>query len=110
MKKHTPQTRQIIYCDTGVYRTTWCGPYAIAVICGTEYEQAYRTVRAIRGKRHCKGITCDNLTKASAKLGVKGKWVNLEKRQKLIFLSMSKLVKNKSFSITLKRSEWRITK
>ena len=100
MKKHTPQTRQIIYCDTGVYRTTWCGPYAIAVICGTEYEQAYRTVRTIRGKRHCKGITCDNLTKASAKLGVKGKWVDLEKRQKFGNF-MKTLEKNKVYVINV---------
>ena len=100
MKKHTPQTRQIIYCDTGVYRTTWCGPYAIAVICGTEYEQAYRTVRAIRGKMHCKGITCDNLTKASAKLGVKGKWVDLEKRQKFGNF-MKTLEKNKVYVINV---------
>ncbi len=83
MNKHTPAKRQMIYCDTGIYRKTWCGPYAIAVLCGTEYEEAYRAVRAVRGKRHAKGITNSNLKAACRSLGVSGKWSGLEKRTKL---------------------------
>ena len=82
-KKHTPAKRQMIYCDTGIYRKTWCGPYAIAVLCGTEYEEAYRAVRAVRGKRHAKGITNSNQKAACRSLGVSGKWSGLEKRTKL---------------------------
>ena len=74
MEKHTPKRRQIIYCDTGIARKTWCGPYAIAVVAGTEYEEAYRVARKTRGKRHAKGITNTNLSDSLKRMGVKGKW------------------------------------
>ena len=74
MNKHTPKRRQIIYCDTGIARKTWCGPYAIAVVAGTEYEEAYRVARAVRGKRHAKGISNTNLSDSLKRMGVKGKW------------------------------------
>ena len=73
MEKHTPKTRQLIY-DNGIYRKTWCGPYAIATVCGTEYEDAYRVARSIRGKRHAKGINISDLEKSCKQLGVTGKW------------------------------------
>ena len=52
MEKHNPKTRQIIYCDTGIPRVTWCGPFAVATVAGLEYEPAYQTLRKIRGKRY----------------------------------------------------------
>ena len=82
MTKHTPEQRQLMY-DTMVNRTTWCGPYAVATVCGTEYEEAYRVIRTIRGKRHAKGVSNDNITKSCKVLGVKGKWKKLPKRTKL---------------------------
>lgn len=30
---------------------TWCGPYAIAVVCATPYDPMYETISAILGKR-----------------------------------------------------------
>ena len=83
MNKHTPKRRQIVYCDTGIARKTWCGPYAIAVVCGTEYEEAYRVARAIRGKRHAKGITVTNLINSCKKFGVTGVRKELDKKMKL---------------------------
>jgi len=83
MEKFTPKERQIIYCDTGKYRVTWCGPYSVATVCGVEYEPAYRTIRAIRGKRHCKGVSNSDIQKACKKLGVNGKWTKLKKRTQL---------------------------
>ena len=83
MNKHTPKRRQIVYCDTGIARKTWCGPYAIAVVCGTEYEEAYRVARAIRCKRHAKGITVTNLINSCKKFGVTGVNKKLDKKMKL---------------------------
>jgi hypothetical protein len=107
MDKHTPMTRQIIYCNTGIYRKTWCGPYAIATICGTEYEPAYRIARAVRGKRHAKGITNTDLERSCKQLGVTGKWhpissvgAGTKKKMKLKnFLPM--LLPNKVFVIQI---------
>ena len=83
MEKHNPKTRQIIYCDTGIPRVTWCGPFAVATVAGIEYEPAYQTLRKIRGKRHCKGVSNSNIHSACKKLGVKGKWTKLDKKRKL---------------------------
>ncbi len=82
MTKHNPEERAITDW-VGNKRITWCGPFAIATVCGTKYETAYRTVRAIRGKRHAKGVTATDIKKSCTKLGVKGKWTNLPKRKKL---------------------------
>ena len=81
--KHNPKERQIIYCDTGIHRVTWCGPFAVATVAGVEYEPAYQTLRKIRGKRHCKGVSNGNIASACKKFGLKGKWTTLKKKRKL---------------------------
>ena len=83
MNKHAPKRRQIVYCDTGIARKTWCGPYAIAVVCGTEYEPAYQVARAVRGKRHAKGITVTQMINSCKKMGVTGVNKKLDKKMKL---------------------------
>ena len=82
MEKHTPQERQITDW-VGRKRITWCGPYAVAVVSGCGYEQAYQVARKVRNKRHAKGISNMDLKKSCTKLGVKGKWHKLEKRTQL---------------------------
>jgi len=82
MEKHTPEERQITDW-VGRKRITWCGPYAIAVVSGCGYEQAYQVARKVRNKRHAKGISNTDLKKSCTKLGVKGKWHKLEKRTQL---------------------------
>lgn len=73
MEKHTPNRRAITDW-IGNSRKTWCGPYAIATVCGTEYEPAYQVAKRVRGKRHAKGITNTDLMKSCKALGVKGEW------------------------------------
>ena len=82
MNKHTPSQRPITDW-VGKQRITWCGPYAIAIICGVAYEPAYQAAKLVRGKRHAKGITNSNLKAACRMFGVNGKWKSLEKRTKL---------------------------
>ena len=82
MEKHTPEERQITDW-VGRKRITWCGPYAVAVVSGCGYEQAYQVARKVRNKRHAKGISNMDLKKSCTKLGVKGKWHKLEKRTQL---------------------------
>ena len=82
MTKHTPKRRQITDW-VGKQRKTWCGPYAIAVVCGTEYEPAYQVAKAVRGKRHAKGITVTQMIKSCKKLGVTGVNKKLDKKMKL---------------------------
>ena len=82
MAKHTPEQRQLMYDDMS-HRTTWCGPYSVAAVCGTQYEEAYRIIRKIRGKRHAKGVSNDNIRVACNSLGVKGDWKKLPKRKRL---------------------------
>ena len=55
MEKHTP-TRRAITDWIGNQRKTWCGPYAIAVVCGQDYEHSYQTAKSVRGKRHAKSL------------------------------------------------------
>jgi hypothetical protein len=81
VEKHNPKERQIIYCDTGIYRTTWCGPFAVATVAGIDYEPAYQTLKKIRGKRHCKGVSNSNIKVACKRLGIQGEWHKLEKRR-----------------------------
>ena len=78
MNKHTPQRRQVT-CWIGRQRKTWCGPYAVAVVCGTEYEPAYQVAKRVRGKRHAKGITVTQMIKSCKKLGVTGVNKKLDK-------------------------------
>ena len=82
MAKHTPEERQLMYDDMS-HRTTWCGPYSVAAVCGTQYEEAYRIIRKIRGKRHAKVVSNDNIRVACNSLGVKGDWKKLPKRKRL---------------------------
>ena len=81
-KKHTPEGRAITDWH-GTHRITWCGPYAIAVVCGTEYEPAYQVARAVRGKRHAKGITVTQMINSCKKMGVTGVNKKLDKKMKL---------------------------
>ena len=78
MEKHTPNRRAITDW-IGNSRKTWCGPYAIAVVCGTSYEPAYQVAKKVRGKRHAKGITNTDLMKSCKALGVKGEWISVAK-------------------------------
>jgi hypothetical protein len=78
MEKHTP-ARRAITDWMGNIRKTWCGPYAVATVCGTEYEPAYQVAKRARGKRHAKGITMTDLKKSCRRLGVKGEWISIEK-------------------------------
>ena len=81
MEKHTP-TRRAITDWMGNQRKTWCGPYAIAVVCGQNYEHSYQTAKALRGKRHAKGISNTDLLRSCKALGVKGEWISVEKATK----------------------------
>ena len=103
MEKHNPKKRKIIYCDTGNYRKTWCGPFSVATVAGTEYEPAYQTLRKIRGKRHCKGVSNDNIAKACKKLGLKGKWTTLKKQRKLSKFVFENLEQGKVYIIQITR-------
>ena len=101
MNKHTPNRRAITDW-VGRQRITWCGPYAIATVCGKSYEPAYQVAKQIRGKRHAKGISCSDLEKSCRAFGVKGKWHTLEKRQKLSnFLKSGTLKPNKVYVINI---------
>ena len=82
MDKIIPQRRQLMY-DNGNYRTTWCGPYSIAVVCNIEYEPAYRICRKLRQKRHAKGVSNTNIADACHHFGVRGEWKKLAKRTQL---------------------------
>ena len=82
MDKFKPNHREITDW-IGNQRITWCGPYSVATVAGTSYERAYQTLKLIRGKRHCKGVSNANIASACKKLGIKGKWKKLEKRTKL---------------------------
>jgi len=82
MDKFKPNHREITDW-IGNQRITWCGPYSVATVAGTSYERAYQTLKLIRGKRHCKGVSNANIAAACKKLGIKGKWKKLEKRTKL---------------------------
>ena len=101
MEKHNPKTRQIIYCDTGIPRVTWCGPFAVATVAGIEYEPAYQTLRKIRGKRHCKGVSNSNIHTACKQLGVKGKWTKLDKKRKLSKFVTENLEQGKVYIIQI---------
>ena len=45
----------------GNIRKTWCGPYALAVLTGTDYEFAYRRLKQIRRKDRLAGVTNKNM-------------------------------------------------
>ena len=44
MNKHNPKKRKVT-CWKGFDRTTWCGPFSVATVAGTEYEPAYQTLK-----------------------------------------------------------------
>ena len=81
MNKHNPKTRQIIYCDTGIKRVTWCGPFSVATVAGIEYEPA---------------VACKQL-------GLKGKWTHLEKKRKLSKFVPENLEQGKVYIIQITR-------
>ena len=81
-EKHTPNRREITDW-IGNQRITWCGPYALAVVAGCTYEKAYQTVKHIRRKRHCKGITVKNFVSGCKALGIKTEYKKLERKTKL---------------------------
>lgn len=102
IKKHTPEGRAITDW-MGKGRITWCGPYAIATVCGTAYEPAYQAAKAARGKRHAKGITCGNLKQACETLGVKGKWTMLSNKRVLRKFIEESLRPNEVYVINITR-------
>jgi len=99
-KKHTPEGRAITDWH-GTHRITWCGPYAIATVCGTAYEPAYQAAKRARGKRHAKGITCSNLKEACSALNVKGKWKMLSKKRVLRKFIEESLLPNEVYVIAI---------
>lgn len=82
IEKHTPQRRPVTDW-LGNPRKTWCGPYAVATVCGMQYEPSYRLLKKIRGKRHAKGVTMQNIVTACEQLNAKPKFTKLEKRRKM---------------------------
>ena len=80
--KHNPKAREITDW-IGNSRITWCGPFSVATVAGVKYEPAYQTLKMIRGKRHCKGVTKSNITKACQRFGVDPKYTALKKRRVL---------------------------
>ena len=80
--KHNPKAREITDW-IGNSRITWCGPFSVATVAGIKYEPAYQTLKMIRGKRHCKGVTIKNITKACQRFGVDPKYTALKKRRVL---------------------------
>ena len=101
MTKHTPQRRAITDW-MGNQRKTWCGPYANATVSGTDNEPAYQMAKAVRRKRHAKGITRTDLEDSCYALNVRGKWRELEKRPKLSkFLKSGALEPNKVYVVNV---------
>ena len=76
--KHNPKAREITDW-IGNSRITWCGPFSVATVAGVKYEPAYQTLKMIRGKRHCKGVSKSNITKACQRFGVDPKYTALKK-------------------------------
>ena len=90
MTKHTPARREITDW-IGNKRSTWCGPYAVAVVTGLQYEDTYKALKKIRGKRSTAGVTMKNMMTACSKFGVKTERTELEKRKKLNILYFAHL-------------------
>ena len=51
IEKHTPQRRPVTDW-LGNPRKTWCGPYAVATVCGMQYEPSYRLLKKM--SKFCK--------------------------------------------------------
>jgi len=102
MNKHNPLERKITDW-TGKKRITWCGPFSVALVSGKEYEPAYQTLKNIRGKRHCKGVTTGNISKACKQFGIKGKWTKLDKKRKLSKFVPENLEQGKVYIIQITR-------
>ena len=102
MEKHNPKKRKVT-CWKGFDRTTWCGPFSVATVAGTEYEPAYQTLKKIRGKRHCKGVSNDNIAKALKTFDIKGKWTTLDKKRKLSKFVFENLEQGKVYIIQITR-------
>ena len=102
MEKHNPKTR-LITDWTGRSRVTWCGPFSVATVAGVEYEPAYQSLKKIRGKRHCKGVSNDNIKKACHELGVTGKWHKSKKRTVLRKFVKDNLESGKVYIVQITR-------
>jgi len=100
INKFTVKPRQITDW-MGNIRKTWCGPYALAVLTGTHYEFAYRTLKEIRRKRSTAGVTNKNMMSAFKNLNVKYKHTKLDKRKKLANYINDDLAPNKVYLVQI---------
>lgn len=100
--KHTPEQRKVT-CVYGNKRKTWCGPYAVAVVTGLQYEDTYKALKKIRGKRSTAGVTMKNMMTACSKFSVKTERTKLEKRKKLNNFLRDNLAANKVYIVEITR-------
>lgn len=94
-------------------RTLWCGPFAVAVLTGLGYDEAYakvladlrRAIMTVRRKRAerlrikvsranlpttIRGVHEHDVARTLGKLGVKVKWTNLAKRDRMTLLDFTR--------------------
>ena len=102
MNNHIPETRQVTD-SAGNWRKTWCGPYAVATICKTDYETPYQIIRKLRKKRHAKGVSMENMVAACHKLGFRGNYVKLKKRRKMQYFCKEGLQKNQLYIVEVQK-------
>ena len=85
--KHTPERRKVT-CVYGRPRKTWCGPYALAVIGKTDYENAYKICKKVRRKRSAAGISNSNFTAVAHRFGVSSNWKKTESMKLKTWIEM----------------------
>lgn len=102
-------------------RTLWCGPFALAVVTGLEYDEAHAKAVAVEQRRlnadakrrglppgywtkaYFKGMTASELARTAEKLGVKADWHHVpngkRKGPTLLTFSREHTVKGKTYVI-----------
>ena len=100
MEKHTPKSRQVTSW-TGIWRKTWCGPYAVAVVTGKEYEHCYQALKKIRGKRPAKGVPMIHIVNACKIYDRKVEYTELQNRRKMSKFCKEQLEPNSLYIIQI---------
>lgn len=68
--------------------TTWCGPYALALIGNVTYEEALKKAKRATGRKIIKGMWNWEVAKVAKRLGLRNfKWTNIPKKQQTNFLN-----------------------
>jgi hypothetical protein len=53
---------------------TWCGPYAIATVCGVDYDTAYDKAKKVLKKKRISGMWNGEVQEVARRLGTKFEW------------------------------------